>query len=337
MSAQTAPGKYWIQFTDKTNSPFSLSTPNQFLSSKAIERRINQHIPLIENDLPVNQSYIDSVSGAGALIINRSKWFNAVTIATSDSAVLSTIAAFSFVKQIRGVQRIVSTDRREEKFFLEQSKNMSFCEPTLDSTYYGFSLNQIQMLAGDKLHFEGYKGAGKIIAVLDAGFSGVDTIGAFDNLWENNRILGTRDFISKDTMVFEDHAHGMYVLSVMGGWIPGKLIGTAPEASYWLLRTEDAGSEYIVEEDNWVAAAEFADSAGVDIINSSLGYTTFDDPSHDHTYADMDGNSTRITIGADIAASKGIIVVNSAGNSGASPWNYIGAPADGFNVLAVGA
>ncbi|HET6244915.1 MAG: S8 family serine peptidase [Bacteroidetes bacterium] len=341
LPAQISPEKFWIQFTDKNNSSFSLSNPADFLSTRAIERRSRQQIPLEQNDLPLNSSYIDSILATGVSIINRSKWFNAITIASDDSLVLNTIASFSFVKKIQVVGKLKNESQKENKFLLnqlnaDQLRTGFMAETANDSLNYGISFNQIQMLGGHKLHINGFTGEGKIIAVLDAGFSGVDTIAAFNNLWQNNAILGTRDFVTGDTMVFEDNSHGMYVLSVMGAWLPGFLIGTAPAAQYWLLRTEDAASEYILEEDNWVAAAEFADSAGVDIINSSLGYTTFDDSNFDHTYSDMNGSSTRITIGADIAASKGIVVVNSAGNSGSSDWKYIGAPADGFKVLAVG-
>jgi hypothetical protein len=124
----------------------------------------------------------------------------------------------------------------------------------------------------------------------------------------------------------------------MGGYMVDSLIGTAPEASYMLFRTEDSNLETLIEEDNWAAAAEYADSAGVDIINSSLGYTIlYDDTLNSHSYADMDGNSTIITKAADLAASRGILVINSAGNSGSNDWYYIGAPADGDSVLSVGA
>lgn len=205
------------------------------------------------------------------------------------------------------------------------------------SLNYGASFNQINMLSGDYLHYQGFQGQGMVIAVLDAGFYKVDSLPAFDSLRTNNQILGTYDFVQGNTSVYEDHNHGMNVLSTMGGYLDGQIIGTAPKASYWLLRSEDAAFEYLAEEDNWVAAAEFADSVGADIINSSLGYTTFDDPLENHTYNDMNGNTTIITKGANIAASKGILVVNSAGNSGSSSWNYIGAPADGDSVLAIGA
>jgi subtilisin family serine protease len=202
-----------------------------------------------------------------------------------------------------------------------------------DVSDYGDAYNQLEMLGGNKLHREGYTGEGMTIAVIDAGFYKVDELAVFSDL--QNQILSTYDFVDGNSNVYDDHTHGMMVLSTMGG--KGEMTGTAPEANYILLRTEDVFSENLIEEYMWVCAAEYADSAGADIINSSLGYTTFDDALQNHTYEDMDGETAPISIGAGIAFSKGIIVVNSAGNSGNSSWNFIGAPADNFDVLSVGA
>jgi subtilisin family serine protease len=183
----------------------------------------------------------------------------------------------------------------------------------------------------------GFTGNGKVIAVIDAGFLIADQCETFDSLFINNQILGTWDFVSRDANVYDDHYHGTYVLSTIGGNTAGELIGTAPKASFWLLRSEDAPTEYIVEEFNWVCAAEFADSVGADIINSSLGYTEFDNPFQNHTFADLNGTTAMASIGAEIASSKGIIVCNSAGNSGSDPWLHISVPADADHILAVGA
>ncbi len=202
---------------------------------------------------------------------------------------------------------------------------------------YGQSFNQIHMVKGELLHNMGYRGEGMVIALLDAGFFNANTLPAFDSLRLNNQVLGTRDFVVPGNNVYAEHPHGMEVLSIIGGNIPGQLVGTAPKARFWLLRTEDANSEFIIEEYNWVSGAEFADSAGVDVINSSLGYTTFDDSTQNHSCNDMTGNTTPASKGANIAVSKGMIVVNSAGNSGGSSWKCVGAPADGFAVFAVGA
>ena len=332
--AQMTKTRYWIRFTDRNNSPYSIQTPHNYISQRAIDRRTKQNIRIKENDLPVNPSYIDSVISKGAVLLNEVKWFNAITIFTSDTNTLLAIKALPFVKNTEPVKR---WKFNKEPLEAIEHPTGSGRTGNISSFDYGPAFNQVNMIGADCMHDLGFAGEGMVIAVLDAGFYNADVSAAFDSLRANNQILGTWDFVANESSVYEDDAHGEMVLSCMGANIPGQIVGTAPKASYWLLRTEDAPSEYIIEEDNWVAGAEFADSVGADIINSSLGYTTFDDPSQDHTYADMDGNTTRCTIGADIAASKGILVVNSAGNSGNSSWYYIGAPADGDSVLAIGA
>jgi len=203
---------------------------------------------------------------------------------------------------------------------------------------YGLAYGQIEQLNGIPLHDAGYQGEGMVIAILDAGFTGALTHPVLEYLWENDRILGSKDFVYIGGSVFNDSEHGKMVLSCMGANLSGEMIGTAPEAEYWLLRSEEDAHENVIEEYNWMSAAEFADSVGADIINSSLGYIDFDNPIFDHPHSAMNGDSTVITRAADIAASKGILVVNSAGNSGSSssfPW--IGAPADGDSVLTIGA
>jgi serine protease AprX len=338
--SQISPDKYYIQFTDKNDSPFSLSNPSEYLSQKAIDRRARHGIAISEQDFPVNPSYINGVAATGAEIINPSKWLNGVTIYTTEQAVLDAISALPYVANILKAKPRLNIEFSEKPYFKNESyytsSNVLLAKSTGELDY-GLAYNQIHQLRGDELHNLGFKGQGMVIAVLDAGFYGVDNHFAFDSLFANNRILGTKDFVAHSGTVYDYHTHGTAVLSTMGANVPGQMIGTAPSASYWLLRSEDGDSETLIEEYNWVSAAEYADSVGVDVINSSLGYTTFDDPATDHTYEDMNGNTAAITIGADIAASKGILVVNSAGNSGGDPWNYIGAPADGFDVFTIGA
>lgn len=332
--SQTAPGKYWIKFTDKNNNPYSLDLPEEFLSDRAIQRRINQNIPLSFSDLPVSPAYIDSLEALGAYIYNKSKWFNAVTIDNPDEELLEIIGELPFVDQssLKKTSRLFS----DSKSYPYQEKIAFFNNVPYE---YGKSLVHIRIHNGHLLHQQGYTGEGMQIAVIDAGFYGVDVLPAFTDLWDTDRILGTRDFVDRTSDIYNEHTHGMAVLSLIGGNIPNQLVGSAPGADFWLLRSEDAHSEYeyLVEEDNWISAAEFADSVGIDIINTSLGYSEFEDPSQDHTYADMDGNTTRISVAADIAASKGMLVVISAGNQGDDPWGYIMAPADADSVLAVGA
>ncbi|MEX1187679.1 MAG: S8 family serine peptidase [Bacteroidia bacterium] len=343
IAQDVAPKKYWIQFTDKAGSPFSIDHPQDFLSLKAIERREKQGVDIKENDIPVNPSYVDQVSALGARILNRSKWFNAITIELEDSTLLEQIQSLDFVQDTKRVARVKSKTNADDfmqdlmKMYEQyQAKVEIKANPGAD-VLYGDGDAQIKMLQGDKLHSMGFRGAGMTIAVLDAGFFKVNEFVFFDSLRNSGRLLGTRDFVHSGESVFDGNTHGLSVLSTMAANYPGIFVGTAPEASYWLIRTEDADTEFIIEEDNWVRGAEFADSVGADIINSSLGYTNFDDPETSHTYSQLDGNTTRITIGADVAASKGILVVNSAGNSGADSWKFIGAPADADSVLTIGA
>lgn len=342
--AQVAPNKYWVKFTDKNDSPYSIESPSEFLSQRALDRRAAHGISIVENDLPVNPQYIASVVETGVTLHNVQKWFNSVTIITSDQNALDEINALEFVVSVEKSSSTGGTkDKFEKPFFANETYSKipeaaGVKSTTAGMSYdYGEAYNQIEMLNGIALHDLGYDGEGMIIAVQDAGFMNVDNIAAFDYLWDNGKILGSRDFVDpQNPNIFNSHTHGCSVLSTMGANLPGEMVGTAPQASYWLLRSEDGGSEYLVEELNWVSAAEFADSLGADVINSSLGYTEFDDPSQDHTYEDMDGNTAPITRGADIAVSKGMIVVNSAGNSGNGSWQYIGAPADGDSVFSIG-
>ncbi|MDZ7740901.1 MAG: S8 family serine peptidase [Bacteroidota bacterium] len=340
-TTQIAPNKYYIQFTDKSDSPYSIDSPEEFLSQRAIDRRDRFDIAITEEDLPVNPQYISGVSATGAAILNPTKWLNGLTIYTGNPAILDDIMDLPYVEGVYLLTR-GEAGKQEKEFFSNESyypvkEEGSLITKSASLLDYGLAFNQIHMLKGEELHNMGLTGEGMVIAVLDAGFFGTDNHIAFDSLFVNGQILGTKDFVAHSGTVYDYHTHGTSVLSTMGANVPGQMIGTAPHADYYLLRTEDGASEYIVEEYNWVSGVEFADSAGADVINSSLGYTTFDDPSQDHTYADMNGNTTPITIGADIAASKGMLVVNSAGNSGSGSWYYIGAPADGNEVFSIGA
>jgi subtilisin family serine protease len=333
-------GKFRVSFTDKNNSPYSLSNPQAFLSQRALARRAAQGIALDLRDLPVSPSYVQGVAATGAVVINRSKWFNSVVADIQTTTQYNAILALSYVDTLVFLAPAGTKSQGADKFLAEMQPIAASSGPRAKAAgviNYGLAENQALMINIDQLHDLGYTGDGMIIAVIDAGFTGVNSATVFDSLWSNGRILGTKDFAEPNGDIFTAHSHGTMVLSIMGGNLPGVMVGTAPKASYYLLRSEIGASEYLVEEDNWVAAAEFADSAGADVINSSLGYTEFYEPSQSHTYEDMDGNSTRVTQGADLAASRGILVVNSAGNSGASSWKYIGAPADGDSVFAIGA
>jgi serine protease AprX len=335
-SAQTRTN-YWIVFKDKNNSPYSLNKPEAYLSERSIARRERQHIVLSTRDLPVNPSYIAGLKALGAIIKSTSKWYNGVSVSLTDENELAKISALAYVKSVKKIV-ITPTEHSADKFEFEEALPAEPIGNNSRTSYnYGPSYKQAQMLGADCMHEWGYTGEGIVIAVLDAGFHNVDIFAPFDSLHANNQILGCRDFVTGDTMVYEDADHGMNVLSCMGGNFPGKIVGTAPKAKYWLLRTEEGATETLQEEINWMVGAEFADSVGADIINSSLGYSYFDDPDPDHTYADMDGNTTIVTKAADWAASVGIFVVSSAGNSGGPSWYKITAPADADSVLTVGA
>ena len=354
LNAQTQifPAKFRIQLTDKKNSPYSIKEPEKFLSLKAIERRRKQHIEIIQNDLPVNPAYTDSFNLSGITILNKSKWFNSVLILVEDSASLIKIKSFPFVAKIDTLVKSFKksskskgsmTKKNITRFdFISSEKlnteNAVFNTNILPGTlYYGRSFNQINLLGGEFLHLAGYKGENMLITLLDAGFAHADVLHVFDSLRANNQILGTFDFVEPGGNVYAKASHGLYVLSLLAANIPNVMVGTAPKAKYWLLRTEDEASENVIEEDNWVAGAEFADSVGTDIISSSLGYTVFDDSLQNHTYSQMNGHVARASIGAEIAASKGILVVNSAGNSALKPFKHIGVPADADSILTVGA
>ncbi len=330
-------GKCVVLLKDKANSPYSITNPSQFLSQAALQRRVKQGISIEASDLPVNPDYIQQIKNLGVQVRAKSKWLNAVIVVNADQSQLDAIKALPFVKSasIAGKMKGKSTDpeKLETPLLNKVGKN----EKISNTFDYGSSFNQVNMLGGVCMHNQQFTGKNMTIAVLDAGFLHADTLAVFDSIWMNHQVLGTRDFDTGDTMVFEDHNHGTSVLSCIAGNIPGKLTGTAPHAKFWLLRTEVASSERIIEEYNWVAAAEFADSVGADIINSSLGYTNFDNPAESHVYADLNGKTAVASIGATMAARKGMLVCNSAGNDGANAWHYIGVPADADSILSVGA
>ncbi len=333
-------GRYVVFLTDKNNSPYSLSNPSVYLSQRAINRRNAQGLTVTAQDFPVNPSYVTGIANTGAQVLNTSRWFNSVTVDVSNSNILNSIQALSYVSQTENVGRVmpvgVSGRNKFETENIRHPQNNIASGNRTTMFNYGPSFNQVNMLKGDLMHNNGYVGTGMIIAVLDAGFANANNMPVFDSLFINNQILATWDFVDNESDVYDDDTHGTMVFSLMGGNSPGEIIGTAPGASYLLLRSENAPAEAIIEEYNWASAAEYADSAGADIINSSLGYTLFDDPSQDHTYNDLDGNTTPISIAADIAASKGMVVCNSAGNEGNGSWFHISAPADADSILAVG-
>ncbi|MDW5290070.1 S8 family serine peptidase [Formosa sp. PL04] len=320
----------WVYFSDKENVATSIANPTTILSQKAIDRKQRYGVLIDERDVPVNESYITQLkSQEGILVFAKSKWFNAVHVRGTEISI-SALLDFSFVSEIIFADKNITTTSKSVR-------QDSFSEVASKSDFvYGRTSNQVEMIQANSLHDSDFTGTGMTIAVLDGGFPNVNTIGAFQNLRENGHLLGSYDFVFRNTDVYADSQdeHGTWVLSTMAGYIENEYVGTAPDASYYLFRTEDGLSENPVEESFWVEAAERADSLGVDIINSSLGYKNFDNPNYDYSDADLDGLTTYITRGATIASEKGILVVSSAGNSGALG---VGAPADAEAVFSIGA
>ena len=322
--------RYWVFFQDK-NEALETFEISDFLSSASLQRRAEQDIDIHINDFPLSPSYINTIKNLGFEVYRTSRWLNAISVFIDHTNELALLRELDFVSKI---QKVKSYSRRA---IVDEVST----DQQIVANSYGPSYGQIAQLNGHLVHEQGYKGQGRIIAVMDASFYKVDELAMFDSLWINNQILETWDFVLNQELNYDNDtigSHGTMVLSCMGGNMQDSLIGTAPDASYILFRTEDTSSETLTEEDNWVAAAEQADLLGTHVINTSLGYSNLtDDPENTHTYSDMDGNTTVITIAADIAASKGMLVVNSAGNSGNSEWYYITAPADGDSVLTIGA
>ena len=326
----------WVYFNAKPNAQAFFNNPLSELSQRSIDRRANQNIGLDIKDVPINQSFIDQITATeGIVVLAKSKWFNALHIQGSEDAI-RLLTELSFVERVDFANRLLNNPLRPTV----PKKNIKKVNKVFETDVlfnYGNSANQIQMLNGQLLHQQNFTGAGKIIAVMDGGFPGVNTASTFSRLRNNNQILGGYDYVNRNTDFYSGLSHGTLVLSTMGGFKDNELVGTAPDASYYLFITEDGANEWPLELSLWVEAAEEADRLGVDIINTSLGYTEFDNPNYNFTYADMNGTTTFISKGLDIAFSRGMICVNSAGNSGNSPWFYISAPADAINALAIGA
>lgn len=329
-SAQQDTLKYRISLKDKAATEYSLKKPEKYLSAKAIERRRKQNLPIDSTDLPVCRKYIDEIRKQGVKIVVTGKWDNFVTVSCNDTTLIDRIAALPFVLSTEKVW--ISPGAGKPSMATERDSVLN--QPTIHSdSIYGRAITKIQMSNGDKLHEAGFKGQGMTIAVIDAGFHNVDKITAMQNI----RILGTKDFVNQQADIFAESSHGMSVLSCIGMNRPDIMTGTAPEASFWLLRSEDEYSEHLVEQDYWSAAVEFADSVGVDVINTSLGYYSFDDKSKNYKYRDLDGRHALMSRQASHIADKGMILVCSAGNSGAGSWKKITPPGDADNVLTVGA
>ncbi|WP_264529536.1 S8 family serine peptidase [Flavobacterium sp. N502540] len=325
----------WVYFKNKPNAQASLNAPLTILTQRALDRRANQNIALDLTDAPVEDSYINQVrSSSGITIMAKSKWLNALHIRGTQTDI-EALTALSFVDKVFFANKNLNTTSkkvRENKISQVKDKLKSKTDYA-----YGTSAGQIEMLNGKVLHQQNKTGSGKVIAVLDAGFPGVNTALPFKKLIDNNQILGGYDYVNRNANFYSGDSHGTMVLSTMGGYKENALVGTAPDASYYLYITEYDPTENPVEESYWVEAAEEADRVGADIITTSLGYFEFDNPNYTHTYSDMNGVTNFISRGAEMAFNKGIIVVASAGNEGATTEPHIGGPADAVSVITVGA
>ncbi len=342
--------KFLIHLTDKKGTPYSVDKPQEFLSPKALDRRKKENVQIDESDLPVNPSYVEKIAKYKKVrVLYTSKWMNAVVVQVSNDYDVDPIEDLDFVKKIDflGKWNVPKEDKDKKAPKDDFKQDAGEDENSTESVKidiedimergYGDAYNQTRMMNMIKMHDMGFQGQGMTIAVIDGGFKNYYRHRAFDSLRANNQILGYLNIVNDDTSKNNNGYHGTSVLSCMGANVRDKMIGTSPKASFWLLNSEASGSEYPIEEANWVRAAEFADSVGVDIITSSLGYREFDDKTLSHTYKDLDGNTAISTMAANFAVKKGIMVLVAAGNEGdGKKWKFINAPADAVGIITVG-
>ncbi|HEX7358083.1 MAG TPA: S8/S53 family peptidase, partial [Ignavibacteriaceae bacterium] len=330
----------WVYFTDKgDNLDHYFANPLTVVSKKSLERRakvLSENNLIDFTDLPVNQNYVNQIIQNGFELKQKSRWFNGISGFASANEIYQ-IAANLFVKKI-DVVGTFAKNYDDVEFKPAQNQNDNPVQTQgINTLNYGSSFTQLNQISVPQVHDLGYNGTGITICVLDAGF---------DNLpheaFSSMNIIAAYDFVNHDPNVgnqgdMGEGSHGTATLSIIGGFKEGQLIGPAYGSNFILAKTENTDSETPVEEDNWVAGVEWADSIGVDVTSTSLGYLDYDFPYTSYTWQDMDGNTAIITIAADLAAGKGIVVVNSAGNNGTSTHNTLGAPADGDSVFTIGA
>ena len=362
---QVAPDRFRIEFTDKNHNSYSISQPELFLSQRALQRRARQGIEVDYNDLPVSYFYIDSLKRMGFEVLNTSRWFNSATLRTTAQEIeklqnvdfikytglveieqieneeteeldFASFLRFLIENDLLNLDDLFETDEDEED--VDEDDNEYFELHYEDApAHYGKAAAQIGMLNGQNLHERGFRGNGMFIGVIDGGFFNVNELSGFENMRASGRLRGIVNFTPDVENPLGNNNHGTNVLSILAADLPDQLIGSAPDAEYILLRSEEVEHEYLVEEDNWIVAIEYADSIGVDVINCSLGYTTFDDSSQNHCKTSIDGRSVRTSRAATMAAARGMILCISAGNDGDSNWGIISVPADADSIVAVGA
>lgn len=319
--------RYMVFLSDKDGSPYNVNQPEAFLSPRALERRQKHSFETSQQDLPVNPDYVLQVANIGVEVYYQSRWLNAILVQAD-------------VDQIAAMQNLDIVDNVEyvgpgAKLSSRVGTNNPYSEQ--GQQQQATSSLQNQMIDVTEMHAQGYRGEGMLIAVLDGGFRGVDQVEAFRHMFDNDQIKGVFNYVNNNQEVYQFTDHGTQVFSVLAGFDSVEIIGSAFKSDYFLLVSEEDGPEFRIEEYNWLFAAEFADSAGVDIINSSLGYWDFDDSSMNYSYQDFDGMTTVVARAANMASERGILIVASAGNEGNTSWDHITSPADSEKVLAVGA
>ena len=321
--------RLYLRDKDLQHTPFSVNRPEQFLSARSIERRKRQGLPVDVTDLPIAPAYLDSVSRTGIEIVGQSKWNNTLLVKIHKEKELNKLNSLSFItKKLKVFSSPDSITERKRSSFRKELNSWESVP-----IHYGAAAEQLKSLGGQRIHERGFYGNGMMIAVFDGGFMNVDRIPALHGV----KLAGLKDFVvPKSNNIFEEMEHGTMVLSTMAANAPNLYVGVAPEAQYVLVRCEDERTESLAEEDYWASAAEYADSLGVDVINSSLGYHDFDDVKTNHLYWEQDGETALISHTASMCADKGIICVNSAGNEGMGVWKKINFPADAKNILTVG-
>ena len=330
----------WIFFQDKPLAQNYILNPTTMLSQRSLDRRARQNIALNQTDVPVHIPYIQELTSQNLQVKAKSKWLNAVHVQGTQNQI-EAVRNFSFIQNIEYANKSLNSSskiKKELEFTASSSATQSLQNFRAPETFtYGTTATQVQMIKADYLHNLEFNGLGMHIAVIDAGFPGVNTVGGFSRIRNNNQILSTRNYVTNSTNVYTANWHGTGVLSTMAGYLENRYVGTAPNASYHLFVTEADAYEGPLEESWWVEAVERADSLGVDLVNSSLGYRTFDRSAYNYITANMDGQTSFIARGANFGLSKGMIIVNSNGNYRGSTWNIMGTPADNSNVFSIGA
>jgi len=313
---------FFVQFHDKGLNYVDINKPELFMSERALERRKRLHVPIDSFDLPVTASYIVNITKPSIKVRYVSKWLNGAVITTESMDTAWRLKIKFFVDDVVYLGKSTVKASKSGRQADESPEDEAF------KKQYGDGYQQLDMLNGTQLHQYGFNGEGMWVAVFDAGFRKVNELSLFQALIDNKQIIYTNDLVDQEENVFDDDDHGLHVLGCMAANQKGKMIGAAPKANYILIRTESNAYESWLEELNWVRAAEIADSMGVDVVNSSLGYNTFDEERLNHEHKDLDGRTTYISRGAAIAATRGMLVVSSAGNDGNKSWGKLDFPAD---------